>query len=346
MNESAVTLQVPKRRIYDITNVLEGVGLLEKRSKNTVAWKGSELILGGTMDADAKLQLEQLRQTLTDLHREEALVEQWIVHLSKLPRTGTPLPLDDVLTALFRPQEQQDCDHSNNNDAKWVLVDETTGKPRRALLAVHAPKESVAYIPVPSDPTVPARQLYVGTRIGLEHKFPPEPDLDDPLLLSTVPTALALASASSSSVEPPTKKRRQLVTLASAAATASVASSSSKRKAAGGSNPVTRPSSADAARLHVFVVPTYYDESDRCLKSTGLRSLIDPTMPPPTDAAPPAATPTTTSPPPPTGTSPSKRSASWDAAESLAHDDEGVAAFLAEAASADHPDSNPPLDPS
>jgi len=28
-----------KRRIYDITNVLEGIGLIEKRSKNVIYWK-------------------------------------------------------------------------------------------------------------------------------------------------------------------------------------------------------------------------------------------------------------------------------------------------------------------
>lgn len=28
-----------KRRIYDITNVLEGIGLIEKETKNTIKWK-------------------------------------------------------------------------------------------------------------------------------------------------------------------------------------------------------------------------------------------------------------------------------------------------------------------
>lgn len=31
-----------KRRIYDITNVLEGIGLIEKTIKNKIRWKGLE----------------------------------------------------------------------------------------------------------------------------------------------------------------------------------------------------------------------------------------------------------------------------------------------------------------
>lgn len=39
LNETASSLSVPKRRIYDITNVLEGIGLIEKVSKNNIQWK-------------------------------------------------------------------------------------------------------------------------------------------------------------------------------------------------------------------------------------------------------------------------------------------------------------------
>jgi hypothetical protein len=38
LNECSQKLQVQKRRLYDITNVLEGAGLLEKKSKNHVQW--------------------------------------------------------------------------------------------------------------------------------------------------------------------------------------------------------------------------------------------------------------------------------------------------------------------
>ena len=36
-----------KRRIYDITNVLEGIGLIDKKSKNNIQWKGN-----GAEDSD------------------------------------------------------------------------------------------------------------------------------------------------------------------------------------------------------------------------------------------------------------------------------------------------------
>eukprot|EP00727_Mastigamoeba_balamuthi_P002334 m51a1_g12098 Transcription factor E2F (1453) ;mRNA; f:2-5293 len=39
LNETAVALGVQKRRIYDITNVLEGIGVVEKTSKNRVRWR-------------------------------------------------------------------------------------------------------------------------------------------------------------------------------------------------------------------------------------------------------------------------------------------------------------------
>ncbi|GCB80609.1 transcription factor E2F3-like [Scyliorhinus torazame] len=43
LNRAAEVLNVPKRRIYDITNVLEGIHLIEKKSKNNVQWMGCSL---------------------------------------------------------------------------------------------------------------------------------------------------------------------------------------------------------------------------------------------------------------------------------------------------------------
>jgi hypothetical protein len=54
--------QVQKRRIYDITNVLEGIGLIEKRSKNNIQWKGS-----AAQDPAAAQEAQQLHEELATL---------------------------------------------------------------------------------------------------------------------------------------------------------------------------------------------------------------------------------------------------------------------------------------
>lgn len=41
LNTAVATLGVQKRRIYDITNVLEGIGVVEKVFKNQIRWIGS-----------------------------------------------------------------------------------------------------------------------------------------------------------------------------------------------------------------------------------------------------------------------------------------------------------------
>ncbi|KAL3281575.1 hypothetical protein HHI36_004783, partial [Cryptolaemus montrouzieri] len=43
LNKASQELNVQKRRIYDITNVLEGIGIVEKKSKNNIQWKGGGL---------------------------------------------------------------------------------------------------------------------------------------------------------------------------------------------------------------------------------------------------------------------------------------------------------------
>tara|TARA_B110000208_G_scaffold15901_1_gene19067 strand:+ start:184 stop:507 length:324 start_codon:yes stop_codon:yes gene_type:complete len=42
LNKAAGELGVQKRRIYDITNVLEGIGLIDKRPKGNIVWKGED----------------------------------------------------------------------------------------------------------------------------------------------------------------------------------------------------------------------------------------------------------------------------------------------------------------
>lgn len=71
LNKVATKLGVRKRRVYDITNVLDGIDLVEKKSKNHIRWIGTDLNNFGAVP-----QQKKLREELSDLSAmEEALDE-------------------------------------------------------------------------------------------------------------------------------------------------------------------------------------------------------------------------------------------------------------------------------
>ncbi|KAF9822265.1 hypothetical protein SFRURICE_017540 [Spodoptera frugiperda] len=67
-----------KRRIYDITNVLEGIGLIEKRSKNSIQWKGAG---PDCKTSDIGNKVVHLRKQIARLDDQERLLDKqlhWI----------------------------------------------------------------------------------------------------------------------------------------------------------------------------------------------------------------------------------------------------------------------------
>ncbi|KAK3086412.1 hypothetical protein FSP39_018077 [Pinctada imbricata] len=83
---AADTLAVrQKRRIYDITNVLEGIGLIEKKSKNSIQWKGACTNYRGisSLDSDGvgnigeiSERLMMLKEEIEDLEQQERELDQ------------------------------------------------------------------------------------------------------------------------------------------------------------------------------------------------------------------------------------------------------------------------------
>ncbi|CAH1403295.1 unnamed protein product [Nezara viridula] len=71
LNYASQHLDVQKRRIYDITNVLEGVGILEKRSKNNIQWRGGSFTEPHTDVQNEIEKLEQEEKDLDDLKKAE-----------------------------------------------------------------------------------------------------------------------------------------------------------------------------------------------------------------------------------------------------------------------------------
>ena len=62
-----------KRRIYDITNVLEGIGLIEKRNKNCIKWKGA---VAGENTQEASDRISLLQDEITRLDHHEKMLDQ------------------------------------------------------------------------------------------------------------------------------------------------------------------------------------------------------------------------------------------------------------------------------
>nr|XP_012294291.1 transcription factor E2F6 isoform X1 [Aotus nancymaae] len=73
LNKVATKLGVRKRRVYDITNVLDGIELVEKKSKNHIRWIGSDLNNFGAVPQQKKLQEE-----LSDLSAMEDALDELI----------------------------------------------------------------------------------------------------------------------------------------------------------------------------------------------------------------------------------------------------------------------------
>lgn len=91
MTHAADILQVAKRRIYDITNVLEGLGMISKWSVNSVKWIGGnadDILTSGVNDVDENKQnklendekqldeeIERLNREIADLSSNEKNLE-------------------------------------------------------------------------------------------------------------------------------------------------------------------------------------------------------------------------------------------------------------------------------
>lgn len=75
LKTAADTLAVrQKRRIYDITNVLEGIGLIEKKSKNSIQWLGAG---PGCNSTEVTGKLTQLKTDIKELKEQQAQIDQY-----------------------------------------------------------------------------------------------------------------------------------------------------------------------------------------------------------------------------------------------------------------------------
>ncbi|KII64404.1 Transcription factor E2F5 [Thelohanellus kitauei] len=121
LRKAADEMQVrQKRRIYDITNVLEGIGLIEKKSKNSVQWKG----VHGSSNDDLKSRVTELSNDVNCLERLDGI----------LAKHGSNLELS--IANLI--------DYAVSNNSYYVLNHKVLSLfPQSTILSVQAPPNTV-----------------------------------------------------------------------------------------------------------------------------------------------------------------------------------------------------------
>ncbi|KAK0414243.1 hypothetical protein QR680_007226 [Steinernema hermaphroditum] len=123
LNTAADNLNVKqKRRIYDITNVMEGIGLIEKKSKNVIQWKGGEFRKPGTRDLKPEEEsiVNKLKRELSDLDKEETKLDQQIKWMKQSLRNVCEYP------------KNQEVAYTTRSDLLSVF-------PSHTIFAIHAP---------------------------------------------------------------------------------------------------------------------------------------------------------------------------------------------------------------
>ncbi|CAI2360569.1 unnamed protein product [Moneuplotes crassus] len=145
LNYAVEQLDVQKRRIYDITNVLEGIGLIEKCSKNKIRWKGSLTmnISANTLEPTCTTsyldnyeeddEIQRLKDDLLALEEEERLLDGTIENVENQLDEMSKDPLYEQFAYVTFEDINKLKNINGDNDS--------------TLVAIRAPKGTTLEIP-------------------------------------------------------------------------------------------------------------------------------------------------------------------------------------------------------
>ncbi|VDK69595.1 unnamed protein product [Litomosoides sigmodontis] len=128
LNEAALRLGVQKRRLYDITNVLEGIDMIEKMGKNSIRWKSNDEI--GSRGIEA----QRLKEEIKSLDKYEQSLDELITSIENALKLAKEDPTDRVYSYV-----------------KYADLRMLPGMSDQTLIAIKAPKDSYSSIDV-TDP--------------------------------------------------------------------------------------------------------------------------------------------------------------------------------------------------
>ncbi|XP_035751237.1 transcription factor E2F6 isoform X2 [Egretta garzetta] len=140
LNEVATTLGVRKRRVYDITNVLDGIHLIQKRSKNLIQWVHTRQLSyssrGSNLDQVVGKAPEQqnLKDELSDLSAMEEALDELIKDCAH------------QLFELTDDKENAKLAYVTYQDIRSIQAFQ-----EQMVIAIKAPEETRLEIPIPKE---------------------------------------------------------------------------------------------------------------------------------------------------------------------------------------------------
>ncbi|MBN3309838.1 E2F4 factor, partial [Amia calva] len=218
-----------KRRIYDITNVLEGIGLIEKKSKNSIQWKGVGPGCNTREIADKlidlKAELEELDRREHELDQQKVWVQQSIKNVtddtqnSRYPYvthedicgcfqgdtllairapSGTQLEVPIPEGVMNGQKKYQIHLKSTTGPIEVLLVNKDTASSPPVVLPVPPPDDLFQSLPTSSTPATPKR----AAQPSIPQPLPSAP-LPAPASHSILPTTASAPPPAVAAVEPP-----------------------------------------------------------------------------------------------------------------------------------------------
>ncbi|KAJ8268322.1 hypothetical protein COCON_G00134940 [Conger conger] len=131
LNQAAEVLKVQKRRLYDITNVLEGVRLIKKKSKNNIQWMGCKLTEEGT----TLNQCQGLGREVLELTQEERKLDELIQTCSRNVRQMT----------------EEAHNQKYPSVTGWPNIQKSRGLQDQTVIVIKAPSDTKLEVPDPEE---------------------------------------------------------------------------------------------------------------------------------------------------------------------------------------------------
>ncbi|KAG8479823.1 hypothetical protein CXB51_029318 [Gossypium anomalum] len=152
LNKAAETLEVQKRRIYDITNVLEGIGLIEKKFKNRIQWKGVGASKPGETDGDVSVIQEEIENLSMEERRLDDQIRLCMAY--SLVKVATVTLLNLFRNADASKIFQRNAGKVEGFELLFVTEEDIKGIPcfqNETLIAIKAPHGTTLEVPDPDE---------------------------------------------------------------------------------------------------------------------------------------------------------------------------------------------------